>query len=63
MITLTILLILYVIWSIRKIYIDSERDWEEFNPFKSNVPAFLGLVVGGSILITVLMALCILKLP
>lgn len=63
MITLTILLILYFIWSIRKIYIDSERDWKEFNPYNSNILAFLGLIVGGSVLLVGVIFLCIFKLP
>lgn len=63
MITLTILSLLSLIFSIRKIYIDSERDWKEFNPYNSNVLAYLGLVVGGSALLVGFIFLCILKLP
>jgi len=58
MITLTILFIIIYAWSIYKIRIDS-GSWDNFNPFHSNIIAFMSFMLITSFIICSIIGLLI----
>lgn len=59
MITLLILSVILFILSLRKIYIDSDKNWDEFNPYNTNVLAYMGFIFCGAIIFLGVIVLCI----